>query len=311
MIRHEPAWELYRSFLATMRERSLSGAARALGLTQPTLGRHIDELEQALGGVALFTRSQLGLVPTDAALDLVPHAEAMAASAAALARAASGAAGAARGTVRLTASEIVGAEVLPPILTEFRERHPGIAVELALSNATEDLLRRDADIAVRMTRPKQTALVAKLIGQVALGLHAHRRYIAAHGVPRSLDEVARHAIIGFDRETPSVRAVRALGLPLEREMFAFRSDSDLAQLAGLRAGFGIGVCQLGIARRDPDLVRVAPEVFSVSLDVWVVMHQDLRASHRMRLMFDHLAGALSAYVATSREAPPRRPRAGR
>jgi len=307
---HEPSWELYRSFLATMRERSLSGAARALGLTQPTLGRHIDELEQALGGIALFTRSQLGLTPTDAALDLVPHAEAMAASAAALARAASGAVGAAQGAIRLTASEIVGAEVLPPILAAFRERYPGIAVELALSNATEDLLRREADIAVRMVRPKQSALVAKLVGQVALGLHAHRRYLHAHGTPRSLDEVARHAIIGFDRETPSVRAVRALGLPLEREMFAFRSDSDLAQLAALRAGFGIGVCQLGLARRDPDLVRVAPEVFSVGLDVWVVMHKDLRASHRMRLMFDHLAAALSAYVATSREMP-RRARARR
>jgi len=306
----EPGWELYRSFLATIRERSLSGAARALGLTQPTLGRHIDELERRLGGIALFTRSQLGLLPTDAALDLLPHAEAMAASAAALVRAASGAAGAAQGAIRLTASEIVGGEVLPPILAAFRERYPGIAIELALSNATDDLLRREADIAVRMVRPRQGALVARQIGQVALGLHAHRRYLEAHGVPRSLDEVSRHAIIGFDRETPSVRAVRALGLPLTREMFAFRSDSDLAQLAALRAGAGIGVCQLGIARRDPDLVRVVPEAFSVNLDVWVVMHKDLRASRRMRLMFDHLATALSAYVATSREAA-KRPRAPR
>src|SRR5690348_9795282 len=152
MVKREPGWELYRSFLATVRERSLSGAARALGLTQPTLGRHIDELEQALGGIALFTRSQLGLVPTDAALALVPHAEAMAASAAALVRAASGAAGAASGSIRLTASEIVGGEVLPPILADFREGNPGIAVELVLSNATEDLLRREADIAVRMVR---------------------------------------------------------------------------------------------------------------------------------------------------------------
>jgi len=311
MVKREPGWELYRSFLATVRERSLSGAARALGLTQPTLGRHIDELEQALGGIALFTRSQLGLVPTDAALALVPHAEAMAASAAALVRAASGAAGAASGSIRLTASEIVGGEVLPPILADFREGNPGIAVELVLSNATEDLLRREADIAVRMVRPKQTALVARLIGHVTLGLHAHRRYIAAHGLPRNLDEIARHAIIGFDRETPSVRAVRALGLPLDREMFGFRSDSDLAQLAALRAGFGIGVCQLGIARRDPDLVRVVPEAFSINLDVWVVMHKDLRASHRMRLMFDHLSAALSAYIATSREAPTKGPRARR
>jgi len=309
MAARDPAWELYRSFLAALREQSLSGAARALGLTQPTLGRHIDELEQALGGIALFTRSQQGLIPTDAALELVPHAEAMAAAAAAVIRAASGAVGAERGAVRLTASEIVGTEVLPPILARFHAHHPGIAVELVLSNATEDLLRRDADIAVRMARPKQAALVAKFLGRVALGLHAHRRYLEANGNPRSLDELTRHAIIGFDRETPSARAVRALGLPLEREMFAFRSDSDLAQLAALRAGYGVGVCQLGLARREPELVRLLPADFSVDLDVWVVMHKDLRASHRMRLMFDHLARELAVYVASSRETRTRRVRA--
>ncbi|MEX0839997.1 MAG: LysR family transcriptional regulator, partial [Parvibaculum sp.] len=159
----EPGWELYRSYLAVVREGSLSGAARQLGLTQPTVGRHIDALEAALG-VGLFTRSQGGLAPTEGALALVAHAEAMASAAEALRRAASGEAEDDSGTVRITASEIIGTQVLPAMLTRFREKHPRIAVELVLSNRTDDLIRRDADIAVRMIRPTQTALIARKTG---------------------------------------------------------------------------------------------------------------------------------------------------
>src|SRR5579859_4753296 len=159
MMSTAPGWELYRSFLAVVREKSLSAAARSLSLTQPTLGRHVDALEEALG-MPLFTRSQAGLIATDGALRLVPHAEAMASAAAALVRAASGEADEARGAVRITASEMVGTEVLPPMLAAFREQHPRIAVELVVSNRAQDLLRRDADIAVRMVKPTQGALLA-------------------------------------------------------------------------------------------------------------------------------------------------------
>jgi DNA-binding transcriptional LysR family regulator len=196
-----------------------------------------------------------------------------------------------------SASEVVGAEVLPPILAEFHERHPEVAFELVLSNRTEDLLRREADIAVRMVRPTQEALLAKRIGSVALGLFAHRRYLQRRGEPTCFDQPG-HAAIGFDREPSIRRASEAVGLPLRREIFAFRSDSDLAQLAALRAGFGVGACQLGVARRDPNLVHVLPDV-RFELEVWVVMHEDLKASRRMRLMFDHLVQALGAYVAAS------------
>jgi len=299
MATRTPGWELYRSFLTVLRDGSLSGAARTLGLAQPTIGRHILELEQALG-VSLFTRSPRGLVPTEAARQLQPHAETMAAAADALVRAASGEAALARGTVRITASEIIGAEVLPAVLAAFREQYPEVAIELVLSNRPEDLLRREVDIAVRMMRPTQGALVARQIGQVTLGLHAHRRYIEAHGLPQSIDDLRGHAIIGFDRDPYSARRVEQLGLAWNRDQFALRTDNDLAQLAAIRAGFGIGVCQLGIARREPAFVHVVPEGFAFDLEVWVAMHEDLRASRRMRLMFDHLAGALSVYVASSR-----------
>jgi DNA-binding transcriptional LysR family regulator len=292
-------WQLCRSFLAVLDEGSLSGAARVLGLTQPTLGRHIETLEQALG-TPLFVRSPQGLTPTEAALEIRPHAEAMRSAAASLRRAASGPAGGARGTVRITASEVVGAEVLPPMLARLRERHPGLVLELVLTNRNEDLLRRDADLAIRMVRPEQSALVSKRVGATLVGLHAHRDYLARHGTPTTLEALGEHAVIGIDRDTGSLGLLRALGLRMTREDFALRTDNQLAQLALIRAGAGIGACQVAIARREPALVRLLPRDFSFALDLWVVMHEDLRTSQRMRLVYDALAQELTAFAA----APP-------
>jgi DNA-binding transcriptional LysR family regulator len=288
------SWDHYRTLLAVLEEGSLSGAARTLGLTQPTVGRHVEALESELG-TPLFTRSVGGLAPTEAALALRPHAETMAAAAEALVRTAYGEADAVRGVIRVTASDVMGVEVLPPILTGFREAHAEVAIELTLSNRQEDLLRREADIAVRMVRPTQGALLAKRIGAVRLGLFAHRRYLEAHGVPDRLDDPSV-AAIGFDRDADAVRALRDRQLNFERESFAFRSDNDLAQLAAVRAGFGIGAVQLPIARRAPDLVRVLEDQFRYEMEVWVAMHEDLKASRRMRLMFDWLVDALGEYV---------------
>jgi DNA-binding transcriptional LysR family regulator len=301
MTTRDPGWELYRSLLAVLQHGSLSAAARTLGVTQPTIGRHIVELEQALS-VALFTRSPRGLIPTASAHALEPHAQAMALAAKALVRAASGEAGAVRGTIRITASEIIGAEVLPKILASFRERYPAVTIELVLSNRPEDLLRREVDIAVRMIRPTQSALVARHIGRVALGLFAQRSYLQTHGEPRDLDAVRRHPLIGFDRDPYGARLLSQHGIALTPDLFTLRTDNDLAQLAALRAGFGIGVCQLGIARREPNFVQVLPDAFGFDLEVWVAMHKDLRATRRMRLMFDHLAAELWVYVASSQRA---------
>jgi len=292
-----PAWDLYRSFLAVLDEGSLSGAARALDLAQPTVGRHVETLEKALGGDPLFTRSPGGLRPTEGALALAPHAKAMAVAAQSLVRAASGDTGSVRGVVRLTASDIVGVEVLPPMLTEFRERHGEVAFELALSNRLEDLLRGEADIAVRMARPTQGALFARRIGDVHLTMFAHRCYLQRHGEPRTLEELAGHTLIGYDRLSPSRETLRQIPIEVSRELFALRTDSELAQLAALRAGFGICPCQPAIARADPNLTPILEGVFGFDLEVWVVMHEDLKASRRMRLLFDHLVEGLKVYVA--------------
>jgi molybdate transport repressor ModE-like protein len=288
------SWDHYRTLLAVLAEGSLSGAARALGLSQPTAGRHIETLEEELGA-PLFTRSAGGLAPTEAALALRPHAEAMAAAAEALVRTASGERDAVRGVVRITASDVVGVEVLPPMLAGFHEAYPDVSIELALSNRMEDLLHREADIAVRMVRPTQAALLAKRVGAIRLGLYAHRSYIEAHGLPARLDD-PRFAAIGFDRDPAAVRAMRDRQLNFERESFAFRSDNDLAQLAAVRAGFGIGAAHTGIAARDPDLVPVLQDQFRYEMEVWVAMHEDLKTSRRMRLMFDWLVEGLGEYV---------------
>jgi DNA-binding transcriptional LysR family regulator len=220
----------------------------------------------------------------------------MASAAAALGRAASGEAAAERGAVRVTASDVVGCEVLPPILAAFHVAHSGIAIELALTNRNEDLARRDADIAVRMVRPTQSGLVARRIGTARIKLYAHRDYLARFGEPRSLADLASHCVIGFDRDSRTFRGAGDFAKRLTREDFGFRCDNDLAQLAALRAGAGIGGCQENIARRTPELVAVLPNAIQYALEVWLVMHEGLKATRRVRLLFDHLAAGLTDYV---------------
>jgi len=299
-------WDLARAFLAVLEAGSLSGAARSLGLTQPTVGRQIEAFETRLG-VPLFTRSRHGVKPTQAALDLLPHAETMAAAMAALERSASGEAAEARGTVRLTVSELMGAAVLPPMLTRFREAHPKVALELVLSDRIDDLLRRAADIAVRMVRPSQAALVARHIGPVPLSLYAHRDYIARHGMPATLAQLASHTLIGPDADPWLAGVLAAKSTPFSRDLFDLRTDSGLAQFEALRAGYGIGGCQDALARSHPDLVPVLHGDFRMMLDCWVVMHEDLRTSRRVRLLFDHLVAELTAYLKPQETRPGRIP----
>jgi len=299
MTTRAPDWEELRTFREVMREGGLSGAARRLGVAQPTVGRRMDALEAALG-VALFARSPRGLSPTKAARDLAPHVEAMAVASAALARTAAGEAGQDRGVVRVTASEVIGAEVLPTIFSRFRAAHPNVEIELALTNRTEDLSRLDADIAVRMVRPRQAVLHARRVGLTRIGLYAHRDYLARFGAPASLVELRNHRLIGYDRETLVLRSLGPFVQELRRDDFVFRCDNDLAQLAALRAGVGIGGAQENIARRTPELVRLFVEEFSLSLEIWLAAHEDVIPTPRVRNMFDALAEGLISFVRGAR-----------
>lgn len=289
-------WELYRSFLSVLREGSLSGAARALGVAQPTIGRHIAALEQSLK-LALFTRSQTGFTPTEAALALQPYAEAMATTAEALKRTADSQGEGVKGSVRVTASEAMGIEVLPNIVAPLQAKYPELKVELVLTNRIQNLLKREADIAVRTTRPVQEQLLARQIGRVEMGLYAHKRYLAQNGVPSQPGDLAHHRLVGYDEETPYLRSARKGFAMWSRESFALRCDSDVAQFALIRAAAGIGICQVPLAQRDKQLVRVLP-IVSIPLDLWLTMHEDLRHSPRCRVTFDALAEGLQRYVAS-------------
>jgi DNA-binding transcriptional LysR family regulator len=290
----EPSWDFYRTFLAALEHGSLSAAARELGLTQPTVGRHILALEQSVGA-ELFTRSQQGLLPTDAAMVLKPYAETLASTAAALLRAASGSKDKVSGTVRISASEVIGTEVLPPILAKLQAGYPDLIVELSASDTVEDLLQREADIAVRMVAPAQEALLARHIGIISLGLFAHRSYIERYGKPETVGELGRHKLIGFDRQTAYIRMMTKRYPVLEGISLSFRSDHSIALHNALRAGIGIGFLQIPLASRDPALVQLLPEV-KVEIDTWIVMHENLKTSPRCRVTFDALVMGLLDYI---------------
>lgn len=296
MTKDTISWDHYRSFLAVLREGSLSAAARTLGLTQPTLGRHIEALEAAFGS-SLFLRGTQGLLPTDTALSMQSQAEMMEATSATLRRMASGAQHTVKGSVRISASDIVATEVLPPILVRLQESHPELEVELSLSDRVEDLLRHQADIAVRMVAPRQSNLLSQRIGAIALGFHAHRTYLERHGTPQTLGDLHRHRLIGFDRQLIYIRDILRDRPDLAEIQFAFRCDSNVAQFAAIRAGLGIGMCQTPLARQDHNLVEVLPGQLNLSLDTYVVMHEDLKHSPRCRVTFDALVQGLRAYQA--------------
>ncbi len=287
-------WEHYQSFLAVIETGSLSAAAKRLGLSQPTIGRHVDALEAAVGA-PLFVRSRYGLNPTDTARGMVSHAKTMAIAANALKRAAA-AQGDAAGKVRLTASQIIGGEVLPAIISDFVQTYPHIHVELVLTNRTENLLKREADIAIRMRRPIQEALIARKIGDVPLKLYAHRDYIVRKGTPSSLDDIEDHIIIGPE----SMGLYADFTAPIEVEQLVnamnVKCDSDLAQLALVRAGCGIGGVQMQLATREEDLLPVLHDMVSIPMEMWLVAHEDMLREQPVRLFFDHLAKHLLAYA---------------
>ncbi len=285
-----------RSFLAMIERGSLLAAARQLGVSQPTLGRHVAELERQLGTV-LFERTGRGLVATSAARSIADRARAMADHAEAIARTLTGQSQQLMGTVRITASEIVATHLLPPLLGEFRERETGIAIDITASNAVSNLLRREADIAVRMVRPSQSSLVVRRVGEVRIGAYARKDYLRRRGVPRTPSDLIHHDLIGLDRDDSILRAFAKSGHKIERDSFSIRSDDHLVLWQTLCAGLGVGFAATWLAAREPSLVRVLPDLPMATLPVWLAVHREIRSSARIRVLYDFLAGAISDALA--------------
>ena len=284
-------WRLIPSFLAALDRGSLLGAARALGSTQPTIGRHIGELESQLG-VVLFERTGRGLLPTGMALRLADSARAMEGSANELARSCSGAQSGRAGTVRISASQPVACFVLPPVLAQMRLALPEIQVELVASNEVSNLLRREADIALRMVQPDQASLVAKRIGKVTLGAYAHRDYLRRRGTPRRMEDLLAHELVGSDRDEAMLRGFANFGFPVSRDAFAFRTDDLIAYWEAVRSGLGVGFLADYLARMDNQLVALLPMIKIPPLPIWLTVHREIRTSPRIRAVYDFLANAV-------------------
>jgi DNA-binding transcriptional LysR family regulator len=280
-------WNLVRSFLAVLDHGSLLGAARALRASQPTLGRHIAQLEAQLGTV-LFERTGRGLVPTDDARRLAESARAMQGAADQLARGVSAADPEEAGTVRITASQPVACYLLPPVLAQMRLALPHVQVELVSSNAVSNLLRREADIALRMVQPDQGSLVARRIGKISLG-----GYVARRGMPRRLEDLLQHDVIADDRTGEVRRGFHAWGYPVGKEAFALRTDDLIVHWTAVRAGLGVGFVADWLAATDPLVVPVLQAELRIApLPVWLTVHREIRTSRRIRAVYDFLARAV-------------------
>ena len=284
-------WGLIRSFLAALEAGSLLGASRKLHTSQPTLGRHIAELESQLG-LVLFERTGRGLIATASALQLADAARAMEAGALQLARSVTGAQSRTNGTVRLTASQPVACYLLPPVLAAMREALPDIQIELESSNTVSNLLRREADIALRMVRPTQASLVARKIGQVRVGAYASRNYLARCGMPLRPEDLLRHELIGYDKVDDILRGFQAHFFPITRDAFALRTDDLIVQWQAVRAGLGVGFLASYMVEGDEQIQRVLPALPLPELGMWLTVHREIRTSQRIRAVYDFLAKAL-------------------
>jgi DNA-binding transcriptional LysR family regulator len=284
-------WNLVRSFLAALDHGSLLAASRTLGTGQPTVGRHVAELEAQLG-VVLFERTGRGLRPTAAAQELAADARAMQAAAHQLGRTAQGADSAGVGTVRVSASQPVACYLLPPLLAQLQAMHPAIQVELVSSNAVSNLLRREADIALRMVQPEQGTLIARRLGAVSVSAYAHRDYVRRRGAPREASDLPAHALVGEDRATNIVQGFAKFGVTLAKEAFVLRTDDMVAYWQAVRAALGIGFIADYVARTDPAVVPLLPSLRIPPLPIWLVVHRELRTSARIRTVYDFLAQAV-------------------
>jgi len=288
-------WALVRSFLAVLDAGSVTAAARRLGAQQPTLSRHVAELEAQLGA-PLFERTGRGVTPTAAALAIVDAARRMEDAALAVARSLAGARSAARGVVRVTASQVAATWLLPAILARLQRAEPEIEIELVASNELTNLLRREADIAVRMVRPAQSSLIARKLGDIEIVAAAHKAYLAKAPPLKSLDDLAAHRLIGYDRDETIVRGAERMGVALARPDFALRTDDQVAYGRLVAEGAGVGFVARYNLRHWPGVVVVPPGVVAGTLPCWLAVHREIRANPLVRTVYDVLAREIPAAI---------------
>lgn len=284
-------WGLIPSFLAVFENGSLSGAARIMKHSQPTIGRHITELEAQLG-LSLFLRTGRGYEPTDAAISLAGRAGAMREAAADISIAAEGRSETLEGTVRVTASEVVATYILPGMIAQLLAEEPKLQIEVVASNSNENLLLREADIAVRMVEPDQADLISQKIGELEIGFFAHKSYLERAGTPEDFGAMFDHVFIGYDRWDALIKGIEKFGFNVDREDFRFRTDDQVAFMESIVAGVGIGIAMVRVLEGRNGVVRLLPEQSLPPLGMWLAAHKELRTSARVRRVYDFLQAGL-------------------
>ncbi len=285
-------WNQVRAFLATAEEGSLSAAARALGQSQPTLGRQVAALEEELG-VVLFERVGRSLALTPTGRDLLEHVREMRTAAEKISLIATGQSTAVEGKVSISASDAMATYLLPPLMKQIRSEAPGIEIEIIASNEISDLQRREADIAIRHVRPEAPELYARSMGDEGAHLYATTAYLDVHGRPQSQEDLARHDFIGAGDNARMVAELERRGLSVSIDQFKLTSANGLVMWELMRQGLGIAPMSDRIAARFPEVERVLPD-FEIRFPVWVAVHKELRTTRRIRIVFDllveHLTG---------------------
>lgn len=285
-------WNHLDAFLAVANTGSLLSAAKILKISQPTIGRHISALENSINQ-QLFIRSNSGMVLSEAGLSLIDYAKEMKEQAQQFSLKAAGQEETISGTVRISASEIVATYILPKILAKLRQFNQQIDIELVASNAIENLLTRDADIAIRMVRPTQNDLITRKINEIQTGAWASKNYLNKFGKPNSFEDLESHQIIGYDRNDMILRAMQNMGFKANYKMFAFRTDSQIAYWELVKSGAGIGFGANFLAMQSAQLVKILTKFNIPAQPMWLTSHIELKNSKRIRLVMDFLYKELS------------------
>lgn len=282
-----------RAFLATAELGSLSAAARALGATQPTLSRQVAALEQHLG-LLLFERQGKSLQLTEAGRRLLVHVTNMGAAASSISMAASGEANSVSGLVRITASDLVAAQILPAVLLKLHQTVPTISVEVIATNAISDLMRREADIAIRHVRPTQPSLIARRCRDTTAHLYASKDYIRKHGRPTSPKDLAHSSFVGYSDAGQLIPELNARGIPVTDDNFRWKANNIVAAWELVKAGLGIGVIFKEVGELEPSVEQLLPHIEPFPAQTWLVTHREVQGSRRIRivydLLYDHFSG---------------------
>ena len=288
-------WNQIRSFLATAEEGSFSGAARVLKSTQPTIGRQVSALEDSLG-IALVERNTRGLSLTPAGQDLLDHVRAMGEAATMISMVADGQSREVKGVVAVTATDLMSSAILPVMLKPLRQNAPGINVRIECSNDIQNLMQREADIAIRHLRPEQPELIARHVGDFGASLYASTEYLDKMGRPQTLREIADHAFVGNADPERLMIPLQNMGIPIKEDNFVMTATSGVVAWELTKSGFGLSMQPEVLGNTEPGMEKVFRELPSPQFPIWLVTHRELQTSRKIRIVFDHLVQELRDMV---------------